>query len=128
MIWFGIAVLVFALNFALRRRGHLKSDRRERESVEQLRAWDDWSSRRKAQGYHCWQWQRPPTGAWIECTRREWNTVKVWQSGNENPYLNIADLWWRPWEGETISGDIIEGVVPSFHPENCLSGASVQPS
>jgi hypothetical protein len=72
------------------------------------REWETWDDQAKKDGFHMWEYTPPPHGSWIECRRREWTTSRVWQENGGSPWMNVRDLWWRPWTGETIEGDIID--------------------
>lgn len=78
-----------------------KRDRRS--NLDTVEAWEEWQKPLYIQGYLQWCYQPPMPGQWIEATRREWATNHVWKAGTEAPWMNTADLWWRPWRGETYA-------------------------
>lgn len=86
----------------------IKAKRRRAESAAASAEWTNWQAVCRNKGYRHWIDNPPPRKTWIEATRREWASKQVWLCGNENPEMNISGLWWRPWQGETISGTVLD--------------------
>jgi hypothetical protein len=82
--------------------------RRDRQAKDALREWFDYDRKAETEGFVLWTARHPEPGTWIEAQRREWPARRAWQSGNERPWFNVGGLWWRPWHGETIEGDVID--------------------
>lgn len=82
------------------------------ERPEQVDGWFAWESARRVEGFQNWLVSMPPSGTWVEATRREWPMLRVWQSGHERPEFNVADLWWRACRGDANEGSILELSLP----------------
>jgi hypothetical protein len=89
----------------------IRRKRRKVVSDVAINAWDTWQRALYIQGFNQWVYRPPANGIWIEATRREWASNQVWKTGDENPWMNVADLWWRPWRGDTIEQKIVDGEI-----------------
>lgn len=60
-----------------------------------LRDWFAWESDMRKRGFSNWIYNPPPSGAYVEVSRREWPMIQVWGVDSVRPEINIVNLWWR---------------------------------
>jgi hypothetical protein len=70
----------------------------------------DWAIAKAADGWKEWS-HSPPDGdvRWVECARYDWSAARVIDVNVPRAHMNVAGLWWWPWTGPEIEGDVAEG-------------------
>lgn len=66
-----------------------------------------WEREMRSAGWRHWLYEPPVTYPLVEVHRREWAQPKLCNIDQINPMMNIGDLWWRPFYGPLLKGDVI---------------------